>query len=70
MPIEPWPTGAPPPLPPIAPPKLRPGAQGARWTRAGRGALEFTLHAAATEVTLKPFYKLADRRYNIYWRTD
>jgi uncharacterized protein len=70
VPIEPWPTGAPPPLPPIAPPKLRPGAQGARWTRAGRGALEFTLHAAATEVTLKPFYKLADRRYNIYWRTD
>jgi len=68
VPIEPWPTNSAPPVRPVSPPKLRPGTQQTQWARAGRRPLEFTLHAATEDITLKPFYKLLDRRYNVYWR--
>jgi uncharacterized protein len=68
VPIQPWPSKAPPPVSPISPPQLRMDAQATKWARAGGRALEFTLHTATADVTLKPFYKLLDRRYNVYWR--
>jgi uncharacterized protein len=67
-PIEPWPGNAPPPVPPIPVPLLRRDAQATKWARSGGRGLEFTLHTAMADVTLKPFYKLLDRRYNVYWR--